>query len=108
MRGRTIGTLARWADRDTLQPVLEQGLVDEASVVRGVSAFALAGGDSLTDSMRENLFAMAEDDDEARHAREGALLALQGDALGTADQQRLQAAMHAFNTRRRSDTVANP
>ncbi len=100
VRGSTIAILSRWADDATLTPVLEQGLLDEDSRVRGASVFAVANGPPVSATMRQNLFAIAENPDESREVRSGALLSLQTDQLDEPERQRLQEALDGFNTRR--------
>ena len=96
VRGQSVAVLARWADDATLAPVIEQGLVDESPAVRGASVYALVNGPERSPAMQQNLFAIAENVDEQRTVREGALLALQGARLDSTGQQRLDAALRQF------------
>ena len=92
IRARSISVLSNWADTEQVTPMILQGLSDTDPRVRQTAAYSLVDYAFADAQVLDTLLNVAENSDEGKRTRRGAMLALQGMPLSAEQTQRLESA----------------
>ena len=89
VRRGSYSTLARWSDDPSITPTLIQGLNDDDPAVRKSTAYGFVGYKHVDASVIDALLQTAENTQDTKRTRRGAILALKGMSLDDSQSARL-------------------